>query len=92
MIPTRIAAHVRPKARSREVSVLEDGSLRVRVTAAPEDGKANRAVCDLVAEVLGVPKRDVEVQSGHKSRDKVLAVALEAAEVARRLEELLRVR
>lgn len=89
-MPTRITVHVQPKAKTREVTLREDGSLRARVTAAPEDGKANMAVCDLVAGALGIPKRDVEVQSGHKSREKVLVVALGATEVARLMKALRR--
>ncbi len=44
------------------------------VTEAPEAGKANAAVESLIAERLGISKRDVQVIKGTKSRDKVVEV------------------
>ena len=59
----------------------------MRVTAAPEDGKANDAVVALLAERLGVPRRAVRVAGGASSRVKWIEVdGLEEAELWRRLE------
>lgn len=91
-MPSRIAVHVQPKARKRELMRLDDGTLRVKVTAAAEDGKANQAVCDLLAEALGIAKRDVSVVSGHRNRNKVLDVALERRAMDSAIGELPRVR
>lgn len=49
---------------------LEDGTLKVKVTAAPEKGKANEAVCVLLAGEFGVPKSHVEIVSGETSHRK----------------------
>jgi uncharacterized protein (TIGR00251 family) len=46
----------------------------VRVTAPPTDGKANAAVCRLVAKTLGVPKGAVRVVRGETARHKVLEI------------------
>jgi uncharacterized protein YggU (UPF0235/DUF167 family) len=46
----------------------------IRVTAPPVDGKANAALCALVAERAGVPRSRVEVVRGMTSRDKVVRV------------------
>jgi uncharacterized protein YggU (UPF0235/DUF167 family) len=46
----------------------------VRVTAPPVDGKANAALCALVAERAGVPPSRVSVVRGLSSRDKVVRV------------------
>ena len=75
---TRITAHVQPKARTREIVLRDDGSLAIKVTVAAEEGEANQAVCDLLAERLGIAKREVRLVSGHRNRHKVLEVALEA--------------
>ena len=48
--------------------------MSVRVTAPPEGGKANAAVCTVVARAVGVPKSAVSVVSGQSSRHKVLEV------------------
>jgi uncharacterized protein (TIGR00251 family) len=52
----------------------EDGVLRVRVSAPPVDGKANQAVCKLIARAAGVGKTRVSVVKGERSRDKVVRV------------------
>ena len=63
---------VQPKARENAVVGWRDGALRVRVTAAPEDGRANRAVIDLLSEALGVPRASIALVRGAASRDKWL--------------------
>lgn len=47
----------------------------LKVTAPPEDGKANAAVCKLLAKALGVPKSAVVVTRGESSRHKTVEVA-----------------
>ena len=49
-------------------------ALEARLTEEPSRGKANRQLVEELASILGVPERDVEVVSGHKSRRKVLVV------------------
>ncbi len=74
---TTLAVHVSPKAGRDEVvglRVLEDGlqEVEVRVTAAPDKGAANKAVCKLIAKELGIPKSAVAVKRGETSRHKLL--------------------
>jgi uncharacterized protein len=47
---------------------------KVRVSAAPERGKANEAVLDQLAAALDIARADVELVGGHRSRDKVVVV------------------
>jgi hypothetical protein len=68
-----LEVRVQPRANRNEVTV-RDGRVLVRVTAAPADGKANAAVCALLAKSLGVPKGAVRVQRGATSRDKVVSI------------------
>jgi uncharacterized protein (TIGR00251 family) len=70
-----LAIRVVPRARRDEVGGERGGRLVVRTTAAPVDGQANVAVCRLLADHLGVSKRQVEVVAGHRSRDKVVRIA-----------------
>lgn len=60
--------------------------LRLSVTAAPEDGRANRAVCALLAEALGVAASAVSVAQGASAREKTIAVAGDPAALGARLE------
>lgn len=50
-------------------------SIRCQVAAPAVDGKANRAIIDIVAGILGVPRADVVIISGHTSTSKTVAVA-----------------
>lgn len=57
-----------PKSSRNEIVGLQpDGSLKVKVTAAPEKGKANAAICSFLADEFGVPKRNVEIVRGETS-------------------------
>ena len=64
---------------------------KVRVAAAPERGRANDAVTDLLASTLAVPRAQVTLLSGARSRDKTFVVrGLEAEEVDERLDSVVR--
>jgi uncharacterized protein (TIGR00251 family) len=69
-----LAIHVTPKSGRDEVVGWRGSELAVRVTAAPEGGKANTAVCKVVAAALGVPKTSVRVVRGDTARHKVLEI------------------
>jgi uncharacterized protein len=75
----RFAVRVKPGARRTEVGGCWDGrlgpALLVTVTAPAVDGRANDAVCRALAEVLDLPRRDIVVVAGGRSRDKLVAVA-----------------
>ena len=82
----RITVRVTPRSGRESIEAGTGGVLSVRVTAAPDDGKANAAVCKVVAGVLGVPKTSVSVVRGHTARVKTLEVAdLSDADVQRLL-------
>ena len=65
---------LQPRARRAEVVGERGGAIVIRVTAPPVDGKANAALCALVAERAGVPRSRVQVVRGTASRDKVVRV------------------
>ncbi len=75
MSSVRIAIHVTPKSNRDEIAGWRGGELSVRVTAPPEGGKANAAVCRVVGKSLGVPKSAVKVLRGDASRHKQIEVA-----------------
>lgn len=60
---------------------------RARIAAPPERGRANKALCKLLAERLSVPRDSVRVVAGQTARVKVVEIdGLETAEVERRLD------
>ena len=81
----RIAVRVQPGARGEGVLGYFEGVLRIQVTAPPKEGKANRAVIDLVARTIGVKRSQITLLRGHRSRDKVLKVDGLSQEEAERL-------
>ncbi|MFZ4572890.1 MAG: DUF167 domain-containing protein [Phycisphaerales bacterium] len=82
----RIALKVVPGSRREEVAGMLGERLKIRVSAPPEDGKANRAVCRVLAEALGADERDVTIVVGTTNPEKVARVAgMSAAEVRARL-------
>ena len=59
---------------------------RARIAAAPERGRANDALCALLADVLDIPRRSVSVVAGHGARVKMVEIdGLDAAEIHSRL-------
>ena len=83
----RLKLRVTPKSRADEIVGLRgDGVLHVRVTAAPENGKANEAVLKLLGSALRLPKSAIRLKGGAASREKWIELdGIEAAELARRL-------
>lgn len=72
-----LAIHVQPGAKRSEVAGLHGDRLKVRIAAPALDGRANEALVAFVAEALGVPKRNVRIAAGERSRDKVVDVAVD---------------
>ncbi len=70
-----LKVRIQPKASRNQVDGYRDGTLWLRVTAPPSEGKANTGLIALLAKVLGVNKSKLEIVHGHRSRDKVVSVA-----------------
>ena len=65
---------VQPRASRNEILGYREGALRIRVTAAPAEGEANRLCRETLAKALGVSVSRVEIVGGHKSRRKRVRV------------------
>ena len=74
-----LAIHVQPGAKRSEVAGLHGDALKIRVAAAPVEGKANAALIAYLAKALGVSKRAVTVLKGEASREKLVRVADQGA-------------
>lgn len=74
MSESRIAVRLQPRASRDEIVGVRDGVLVVRVSAPPVDGRANAALCKLVAQRAGVAASRVSVARGERSRDKLVVV------------------
>jgi uncharacterized protein (TIGR00251 family) len=65
---------VQPWASRNEICGYREEFLRIRVTAAPVEGAANRLCREVLAEALGVSPGEVEILSGHKARRKRVSI------------------
>jgi uncharacterized protein (TIGR00251 family) len=81
-----IDVRVIPRARRSEIAGTRDNALLVRLNAPPVDGAANKALTDLLADTLDLPRTAITIVSGETSRSKRVAIAgLTDADVAARL-------
>lgn len=74
MAEARIEVRLRPRGHGDELLGIVDGVLQAKVSAPPVDGKANQALCRLVAKQVGVAPSRVTVVRGERSRQKLLLV------------------
>ncbi len=81
----RIAVKAVPGARRDEIVGMLGDRLKVRVSAPAEGGKANAAICALIAAALDLKPRQVEIASGHGSPEKTVRVLGADAERVRAL-------
>lgn len=80
---SRLAVHVVPRASKSEICGLQGAALKVRLQAPPVDGKANKALCEFIAERLGVSARHVLIAAGSTSRLKTLLISETAPDIVR---------
>jgi uncharacterized protein (TIGR00251 family) len=70
-----IAVRVTPRARRNEiVGVMRNGTIKIRLVAPPVEGKANAALVDLLADVVGVAQSRIDIVAGASGRDKLVSV------------------
>ena len=70
----RLALRVTPGARSEAIE-LGEGVLQVKVRAKPDEGKANRAVLELLADALGIGVSRLDLLRGATGRDKLVRIS-----------------
>lgn len=90
----RLSIRLTPKSRANDFGALDQDAagksyVRARVTAPPEDGKANRALTKLVARALKLPASRVSVAAGAKDRQKSLLIEGETGDLTRRIDRWL---
>ena len=86
----RVAVRLTPRGGADRIlglARLADGApvLRIAVGAPPEDGRANAALLDLLAKEWRVPRRDLALIGGQKSRSKTVHIAGDPAALARQI-------
>jgi uncharacterized protein len=70
-----LAIRVTPRASHNEiVEILSDGTVRIRLTAPPVEGKANEALVEFLSNILDVAPSRIEIVAGMTGRDKLVSI------------------
>ena len=86
----QFAVRVIPGASKNEVAGIQDGALKLRLTAPPVEGKANRACVVFLAGLLGVRRSALVITAGEKSRKKTVSVdGMDRGELEKQLKALV---
>ena len=84
-----LALRVTPRASKNEiVEVLNDGTVKVHLTAPPVEGKANEALLKFLSEILDVPVSSLDIVAGAGGRDKLVSITdMDATELHKKIVE-----
>ena len=84
-----LALRVTPRASKNEiVEILNDGTVKVHLTAPPVEGKANEALLKFLAKILDVPVSHLDIVAGEGGRDKIVSVTdMDAAVLHKKIME-----
>jgi uncharacterized protein (TIGR00251 family) len=82
-----ISVRVTPRTAKNEITdILDDGTIKIRLTAPPVDGRANQALIEFLAKILDVKVNQIEVVAGQTGKDKLLTiVGLKPEDVQKRI-------
>ncbi len=70
-----IGVRVTPRARKDEIAeIMADGTVRIRLTAQPDETETNQALSAFLAKILGVLPSKIEVVAGQTGRDKLVSI------------------
>jgi uncharacterized protein (TIGR00251 family) len=70
-----IAVRVTPRSSRNEISeILNDGTIKIRLTASPVEGKANAELIKFLAGVLNIPQDRIEIVAGQTGKDKLITI------------------
>ena len=82
----RIRVRIQPGAQRNELLGWNPaGELRIKIAAPPREGEANKKLIAFLAKRLGVAKREIEIESGEKSRIKLISAPASIADELRGL-------
>lgn len=82
-----ITVRVTPRSSKNEITgILDDGTIKIRITSAPVDGQANETLLKFLADLLEVKTAQLEIIAGQTGKDKLISViGLDASTVQERI-------
>ena len=79
---------ISPNASKNEI-VIDDGTLKVKITAQPIDGKANKALVEFLSKNFKIPKTSFEIIRGETSKDKTVLIKCNDEEKLQKLKDFI---
>ncbi len=86
----RLRVRVKPRASKSRIVGVRSGMLEVAIAAPPVDGEANAELLRVLSRAMGVKKSAVQIVNGEASREKLVSIAIDRAELERILAETAR--
>jgi len=82
-----LSVRITPRMPKNEISeIMDDGTIKIRLTAPPVDGKANQALIEFLAKILQVPSSTIEIIAGQTGRNKIITIMnLDSDQVQKRI-------
>ena len=80
---------ISPNASKNEIIKTDDGIFKIKITAKPVDGKANKALIEFLSKNLKVPKTSIEILKGHSGKEKTLLVRSKDIDVIEKLKSFV---
>ena len=69
-------AYVQPRASRTAIAGSHEGALKIKLTAPPVGGAANKQCCQVLAKALALPRSNITITKGHSSRRKGICLKL----------------
>jgi hypothetical protein len=69
-----ISVKVKPNSKEEKIEKISDSEFLLWVRSAPKEGKANQEIAKLLSEYFDVPRTDISIVRGHKSRNKIVSL------------------
>ncbi|MGI8893629.1 MAG: DUF167 domain-containing protein [Bacteroidia bacterium] len=80
-----LTLHVKPNSRTNELTYEVSGTIRIKITSAPEAGKANKHLVKFLSTIFETAQKNIEIISGSKSKLKNVKIDLPDEEVVKKL-------
>lgn len=82
-----ITVRVTPRSSKNEIQgIMDDGTIKIRITSAPVEGQANETLLKFLADILDVKNVQLEIIAGQTGKDKLISViGLDASTVQERI-------
>ena len=79
---------ISPNASKNEIIKSDDGSIKVKITAQPVDGKANKALIEFFSKTFKIPKTSIDIVRGETSKDKTVLFKTDDVDKINRIKEI----